>query len=64
MTCDRAAQLSCLESVRDWRLEAAHLREHAERPTLMSVQRNTFLRQADAAERHAEWWLQGVEPDC
>ncbi len=64
MTCDRAAQLSCLASVRSWRQEATHLREHAERPALTNAQRDTFLRQADAAERQADWWLEEVGSGC
>ncbi len=64
MDCDRAAQLSYLASVRSWRQEASHLREHAERPALTTVQREAFLRQADAAERQADWWLEEVGPDC
>ncbi len=64
MTCDRAAPLSCLASVRSWRQEATHLREHAERPALTIAQRDTFLRQADAAERQADWWLEEVGSGC
>ena len=60
----RAMELNCLASARSWRQEAAHLRDHAERPHLNQAQRNALLRQADAAERQADWWLEEVGPAC
>ena len=56
----RAVDLSCLSSARSWRQEAAHLRDHADRPHLTLSQRAVFLRQAEAAERQADWWLEGA----
>ena len=57
-------EMSCLASARSWRQEAAHLRDHAERPHLTSSQRAVFLRQAEAAEQQADWWLEEVETAC
>ncbi len=64
MQSQRVVDLSCLASARSWRQEAAHLRDHADRPYLTSSQRAVFLRQAEAAERQADWWLGEVETVC
>ena len=57
----RAADASCLASARRWRREAEHLRGNAEAATLTAGQRATLLREAEAAERQADWWLGAVE---
>jgi hypothetical protein len=46
-----------LASVRRWRLEASALRELADRSYLSNRQRDTLLREAEAADRQAEYWL-------
>ncbi len=47
----RAADASCLASARRWRKEAVHL---------TAGQRATLLREAEAAERQADWWLDAI----
>ena len=64
MQSRRAVDLSCLASARSWRQEAAHLRDLADRPHLTPAQRTAVLRQAEAAERQADWWLEGVQATC
>ena len=56
----RAADASCLASARSWRKEAEHLRDNAEAAYLTAGQRATLLREAEAAERQADWWLDAV----
>ncbi len=55
-----AADASCLASARSWRKEAEHLRDNAEAATLTAGQRATLLREAEAAERQADWWLDAI----
>ncbi len=56
----RAAEASCLASARSWRKEAEHLRGNAEAAYLTAGQRATLLREAEAAERQADWWLDAI----
>jgi hypothetical protein len=56
----RAAYASCLASARRWRREAEHLRDKAEAVHLTAGQRATLLREAEAAERQADWWLDAI----
>jgi hypothetical protein len=51
------SRISCLASVHSWRREAQALRELAERSHLFDSQRHTLLREADAADRQADTWL-------
>jgi hypothetical protein len=50
-------RIGCLASVRNWRREAQALRVLAERSHLSDRQRHTLLREADAADRQADTWL-------
>jgi len=45
---------------RSWRKEAEHLRDNAEAAHLTTGQRATLLREAEAAERQADWWLDAI----
>lgn len=55
------AQAVCLASARAWRAEAACLRQMAAGTAhLTDAQRATLLREADAADRQADWWLDGA----
>lgn len=56
----RLADASCFASVRAWRAEAEILREHAQAATLTERQRMTLLREAEAADRQADWWLDAI----
>jgi len=56
----RAADASCLASARSWHKEARHLRDNAEAAYLTAGQRTTLLREAKAAERQANWWLDAI----
>ena len=57
----RLAGMSCLASARTWRSEAEHLRDHAKASCLTASQRATLLREAEAADRQADWWLDALE---
>ena len=57
----RLADASCLASARTWRREAEALRDHAAARGLTQQQRTTLLREADAAERQSDWWLDALE---
>ena len=56
----RTADACCLASARTWRKEAEHLRDNAEAAYLTTGQRATLLREAEAAERQANWWLDAI----
>ncbi len=68
MCNDDAAVRSCLASNTAWRRQARHLREHAlsfacsigQQPHLTDQQRAILLREADAADRQADMWLNGA----
>ncbi|MEJ7715977.1 MAG: hypothetical protein WKF40_09890 [Thermoleophilaceae bacterium] len=55
------ADASCLASARRWRTHAEVLRDNAEAAYLTAGQRATLLREAEAAERQADWWLDAIE---
>lgn len=59
MTMQDAAR-SYLPSSAAWRREAAALRDHATLPHLSAEARQTLLREAEAADRQADWWLAGA----
>lgn len=50
----------CLRSVERWRRQAGHVREHAQRRHLRPGQREMLLREAEACDRQANWWLAGA----
>ena len=50
---------ACLASAEHWRQEAANLRVLAGGTHLTSEQGATLLREAEAADRQAEWWITG-----
>ena len=56
----RATDASCLASARGWRKEAENLRHNADTAYLTANQRATLLREAEAAERQARWWLDAI----
>ena len=56
----RLADASCFASARAWRAEAEALREHAQAATLTERQRVTLLREAEAADRQADRWLDAI----
>jgi hypothetical protein len=60
MTDPKLANRSCLASNAAWRRMAATLQAHAETAHLTQKQRELLLREADAAERQADWWLAGA----
>ncbi len=51
---------SCLASCHAWRRQAAILRQHAVGDRLALDSRHALRREAEAADRQAEWWLQGA----
>jgi len=48
---------SCLESAEAWRQNARYVRQHAAHPYLDPRARAALLREAEAAERETEWWV-------
>ena len=58
---DAASQrLSCLTSNHAWRRQAANLRRHAELTHLSNDARAALRREAEAAARQADIWLDGA----
>jgi hypothetical protein len=56
----RAARLSCLASNHLWRRQATVPRQHAEQRHLAGEVRATLRREAEAADRQADMWLEGA----
>ena len=56
----QAQRLSCLNSNSAWRRQAANLRQHAELTHLPAAARATLRREAEAADRQADMWLDGA----
>ncbi len=56
----QAQRLSCLASNRAWRRQAANLRHYAELTHLPAEARATLRREAEAADRQADMWLDGA----
>ena len=61
MTDQAFKMQSCLASARDWRHEAENLRALARGAHLTSEQNAMLLREAEAADRQAEWWVAGAK---
>ena len=57
MQISTISRAGCLAYVYDWRREATNLRGLASRSCLPDDQRGTLLREADAADRQADSWL-------
>ena len=55
-TMQRLSQTGVIDAIRQWRNEAGHLREAACAGHLRPAQKSTLFRQADAADRQADWW--------
>ena len=60
MSDTRATRLSCLASNHAWRRQAAALRRHAEQSRLAGDVRAILRREAEAADRQADMWLEGA----
>ena len=60
MSDERAARLSCLASNHAWRPQAAALLHHAGQPHLADDVRAILQREAEAAGRLADIWLEGA----
>ena len=59
MEDQRMQQVSVItvaDSARRWRAEVGHIRNLATQRRLPAEQRAALLREADAADRQAEWW--------
>ena len=52
---------SCLSSAEQWRRQAGHLRDHAQRGYLRPEQREALLAEAEACDRQADWWVAGAD---
>lgn len=60
MNDNQAARRSCVASNHSWRLQAAALRQHAQKPHLADDRQATLLREAEAADHQADFWLAGA----
>ena len=60
MSDTRATRLSCLASNHAWRRHAAALRHHAGQSRLAGDVRAVLQREAEAADRQADMWLEGA----
>ena len=60
MTDERAARLSCLASNHAWRRQAAALLHHAGQSYLANDVRASLQREAEAADRRADIWLESA----
>ena len=54
------ARRSCLASNAAWRRLAMNLRCHATQAHLAADVREALLHEAKAADRQADWWLEGA----
>jgi len=54
---------SCLESAEAWRQNARYVRQHAAWPHLNPQARAALLREAEASDQQAEWWVNEAEAD-
>ena len=52
----RVSAVGVAESVRQWRADAEHIRNLPAQRHLQAEQRAALLREADAADRQADWW--------
>ncbi len=52
---------SCLERAEAWRQNACYVRQHAALPHLNPQAKAALLREAEASDRQAEWWVNGTE---
>jgi hypothetical protein len=52
----RVSAVGVAELVRRWRADAVHIRNLAAQRHLQAEQRAALLREADAADRQADWW--------
>ena len=63
MRSARENRLSCLNSSAAWRRAAAALRTMATNPRLSAASCESLLREAEAAVRQADWWLNSAIED-
>jgi hypothetical protein len=63
MRSARKNRRSCLASNAAWRREAAALRNMAINPRLTASARDSLLREAEAADRQADRWLNAAIED-
>jgi hypothetical protein len=63
MRSARENRLSCLNSNAAWRREAAVLQNMATNPRLSAASCESLLREAGAADRQADWWLNAAIED-
>lgn len=54
---------SCLESNARWRRQAQNLRDASAQVHLQPEQQARLLREAEIADRQADWWLNGAIKD-
>ena len=57
MNISTISRAGCLAYSYDWRRESTNLRELSRRSHLSDGPRDTLLREADAADRQADRWL-------
>jgi len=52
----RLSQAGVTDAVRQWRNQAGHLRDAADAAHLRPPLQAKLIREADAADRQADWW--------
>ena len=55
-TMQRLSQAGVIDAVRQWRNQAGHLRDAAGAGHVRPDRKAILLREADAADRQADWW--------
>ena len=59
----RLSQVGVTNAVRQWRNQAGHLRNAADAARLCPLLQAKLIRQADAADRQADWWSDCLADD-
>lgn len=63
MYIQRLSQAGCFASARSWRAHAEFLRVNAQASYLNDHQRKVLAREAEAADRQADRWIDAAEED-
>lgn len=56
LTIQRLSETGVIDAIRQWRAQATHLRHAASGAHLDAGQQATLMREAEAADRQADWW--------
>ena len=56
LTIQRLSEAGVIDAIRQWRTAATNLRNAATARHLNTKQQATLMREAEAADRQADWW--------